>query len=224
MHTKHTHGFAAIAAVIIIAIAIVAGVAYYGTQRPSDEAMESSEHMDLDESMMQENGMMEEDESSLIMDEDDTMLMKDESTADHADDGMMMEGSDSMMKETSFSGSVIAGTSAPLIDFNTTDYEQALASDKLVVLYFYANWCPVFTEEVANALYPAFNELTRDDVVGFRINYNDNQTDDQEKALAREFGVAYQHTKVFVQNKERVLKSPESWDKDRYFSEIEKAL
>jgi hypothetical protein len=69
-----------------------------------------------------------------------------------------------------------------------------------------------------------FNGLTTDKVIGFRVNYNDNQTDDNEKNLAREFGVAYQHTKVFVKNRDKILKSPEGWNKNRYTSEINKAL
>ena len=77
---------------------------------------------------------------------------------------------------------------------------------------------------MTNALYPAFDELDLEGVVGFRVNYNDNQTDNDEKDLAREFGVAYQHTKVFVKDGERILKSPESWDKGRYLEEINSAI
>lgn len=121
-------------------------------------------------------------------------------------------------------GEILAGKLAPLINFKKTDYEAAVKSDKLVVLYFYANWCPICKEEVSNALYPTFNELTTDRVIGFRINYNDSETDDNERNLAREFGVAYQHTKVFLKNGQRVLKSPEQWDKSRYLEEINKAL
>ena len=119
-------------------------------------------------------------------------------------------------------GKILAGSSAPLIDFNKSDYDTALSSDKLIVLYFYANWCPICKKEVADSLYSAFNELTRGNVVGFRVNYNDDQTDNNEVSLAREFGVAYQHTKVFVKNGQRILKSPEEWNKDRYLSEINK--
>ncbi len=118
-------------------------------------------------------------------------------------------------------GQVLAGTSAPLLDFVKADYEQALHSNKLVVLYFYANWCPICKEEIKN-IYPAFNELTTQNVIGFRVNFNDSDTDADEEALAREFGVPYQHTKVFLKNGERVLKSPETWDKARYLSEINK--
>lgn len=130
---------------------------------------------------------------------------------------VITSGRDTGFKPT---GPVIAGSAAPLIDFNQADYERALASDKLIVLYFYANWCPICAEETRDALYPAFNDLTTPDVVGFRVNFNDSETDAAEEALAREFGIAYQHTKVFLKNGERKLKSPESWTKDRYLSEI----
>lgn len=127
-------------------------------------------------------------------------------------------------EEVGYQGAVLAGKAAPLLDFAKADYDMALGSDKLIVLYFYANWCPICKAETANALYPAFNELAADNVIGFRVNYNDNQTDNHEKNLAREFGVAYQHTKVFVENGQRILKSPESWDKNRYETEINRAL
>ena len=151
--------------------------------------------------------MMEKKDEGAMMDQGETMMKKEE---------------DAMMAK--YTGTVLAGKSAPLLGYNKLDYDAAIKSDKLVVLYFYANWCPICKEEVTNALYPAFNELTTDKVVGMRISYNDNETDSNEKALASEFGVAYQHTKVFLKNGQRILKSPESWSKDRYLTEINKAL
>ncbi|MBI3459265.1 redoxin domain-containing protein [Candidatus Azambacteria bacterium] len=116
---------------------------------------------------------------------------------------------------------ILAGTLAPLLDYNKADYNAAIASDKLVVLYFYANWCPLCVKEFP-LMQEVFNELTTDKVVGFRVNYNDSDTDSNEIALARQFGVAYQHTKVFVKHGQRILKSPESWDEERYETEIQK--
>ena len=118
---------------------------------------------------------------------------------------------------------VLAGNASKLYNFNKSQYDEALNSGKLVVLYYYANWCPICREE-APKLYEAFNELTTDKAIGFRVNYNDSATDEDEKALAREHGVAYQHTKVFIKNGQRILKSPETWEKQRYLDEIEKAL
>ena len=139
--------------------------------------------------------------------------------------------SEAMMKKTEgetimtkYTGTVLAGKSAPLLDYNKADYDAAIASDNLVVLYFYANWCPICKTEIANALYPAFNELTTDKVVGIRVSYKDNETDSDEKALAVQYGIPYQHTKVFLKNGKQILKAPDSWNKMRYLDEINKAI
>ncbi len=138
-------------------------------------------------------------------------------------DGTMVKKEEGAMMNK-YTGTVLAGKSAPLLDYNKADYDAVVKSDKLLVLYFYANWCPICKAETANALYPEFNKLTTDKVVGFRVNYNDSDTDSNEKALASQFGVAYQHTKVFVKNGQRILKSPEGWDQSRYDMEINNAL
>ncbi len=140
---------------------------------------------------------------------------------------VMMESDDtltndeSMMQKESYSGTLLAGSldTSPLLEFTKSDYDTAIATDKLVVLYFYANWCPVCKTEFPK-MQSAFNELEGNDVVAFRVNFNDTETDQNEKVLAQQFGVAYQHTKVFIKNNTRVLKSPESWDASRYLSEI----
>ena len=132
----------------------------------------------------------------------------------------MMDKEETLMK---YSGAVLAGKSAPLLDFAKADYDAAVKTDKLVVLYFYANWCPICRAEFP-VMQKAFNELSTDKVIGFRVNYNDDQTDNDEKNLAKQFGVAYQHTKVFVKNGRRILKSPEGWDQMRYDMEMSKAL
>jgi thiol-disulfide isomerase/thioredoxin len=131
---------------------------------------------------------------------------------------------DIMLDNTaSFSGTVLAGSTSPLLEFNEADYKKAVASDKLVVLYFYASWCPLCRAEFPK-MESAFDAITSNDVVGFRVHFNDPELTDPQEDLAREFGVAYQHTKVFLKNGQRVLKSPETWDQARYSSEIQKAL
>ncbi|PIQ91427.1 MAG: hypothetical protein COV70_03830 [Parcubacteria group bacterium CG11_big_fil_rev_8_21_14_0_20_39_22] len=184
---------------IVAVLIMVVGIFYYNLIPRGDDnlMMKDDDSMTEGEKMIEENGAMN-------------------------DDSTMIEGEDSMMTG-SYMGQVLAGSSAPLLDFKEEDYEKAILSDKLVVLYFYANWCPICRAEFPK-MQAAFNELQSSEVIGFRVNYNDNQTDDYEENLAREFGVAYQHTKVFIKNGERVLKSPESWEQSRYISEINNNL
>ena len=132
--------------------------------------------------------------------------------------GMMKK--DSMM-ESSYKGKVLAGTSSLYLEFNKDDYEKALKENKKIFLYFYANWCPICKAEQPNT-FAAFNELKDQNLIGFRVNFRDSDTDADEEALAKEFGVSYQHTKIILKDGQRVGKVPDSWGKQRYFDELAK--
>jgi thiol-disulfide isomerase/thioredoxin len=108
-------------------------------------------------------------------------------------------------------------------DFSQSEYEAAVAEGKFVVLFFYANWCPYCKMELPEAV-QAFASLKNDQVVGFIVNYKDNETENAELAIAKKFGVAYQHTKVFIKNGESVGKFTSSWDAPKYYSEISNYL
>ena len=188
--------------VAMVAVALVLGtVAYYTNQSETAE-----------DKMEQEKATMEKKDELMMKEGGENVIEKEE--------GAVVDKGETMMK---YSGTTLAAKSAPLLDFVKADYEAALKTDKLLVLYFYANWCPICIAEFPK-MQEVFNELNTDKVVGFRVNYNDNQTDSNEENLAKEFGVAYQHTKVFVKNGQRILKSPEGWDDKRYDTEINKAL
>ncbi|MBD3164641.1 redoxin domain-containing protein [Candidatus Woesearchaeota archaeon] len=118
-----------------------------------------------------------------------------------------------------YHGNILAGTTSPYIEFNKADYEKAKQQNKIIMLYFYATWCPICEEE-QEYVHAAFSELSLDNVVGFRVNYNDGETDDIERELAKKYGIAYQHTKVIIKEGEQVLKAPDSWQKERYLEEI----
>jgi len=128
--------------------------------------------------------------------------------------------SDDAMTGSSFSGKVLAGTASPYIEFNKADYEKALSENKKILLYFYASWCPICKKEQPE-LFAAFNELNDPNIVGFRVSYNDNE-DADEKSLAKQFGVAYQHTKVILKDGKLAAKYPDSWNKQRYLDELMK--
>ena len=124
----------------------------------------------------QKEDAMTKDDSS------DAMMEKEDST---------MAKDDAMMKE----------------DGRYVPYTQEVfdtAVDKKRVLYFFANWCPTcipadknFTENV--------NKIP-ENVVLIRVNYNDPDTDAEEKALAQKYGITYQHTFVQIDGQGNVVK------------------
>ncbi|MEK6983993.1 MAG: thioredoxin family protein [Nanoarchaeota archaeon] len=127
---------------------------------------------------------------------------------------------EAMMEKPTYAGKALAGTeTTKYLEFNTDDYEKALKEKKKILLYFYANWCPICKKEQSET-FEAFSKLNDPDLIGFRVNYRDSDTDEDEEALAKEFGVSYQHTKVVIKDGKRALKSPESWDKQRYLDEL----
>lgn len=156
--------------------------------------------------------------------EDQSMEKTDASAdADSTEDMMVME-KDSMQDNAmqqdatnTYVGMQLGGTHAPLLDFAKDDYDKAVSEGKIIFLYFYAEWCPVCVREFPEAK-AAFDELLRDDIIGFRVNYKDSHTDADEQALAKQFGITYQHTKVVVADGKSLVKDLASWDKAKYLN------
>lgn len=84
-------------------------------------------------------------------------------------------------------------TQSQYIQFSESAFQTV--STQRRVLFFYASWC--------STCIPADKNITEnasqipDDLTVIRVNYNDPDTDDQEKELAKKYGITYQHT--FVQ-------------------------
>jgi thiol-disulfide isomerase/thioredoxin len=76
-----------------------------------------------------------------------------------------------------------------------TSESFAAAAGKRRVLFFYASWCPICRP--ADAEFQTEQDQIPSDVTIIRVNYNDSDTDQEEKNLAQQYGVTYQHT--FVQ-------------------------
>jgi thiol-disulfide isomerase/thioredoxin len=166
-----------------------------------------------------DNVMMDKSSEVMEQKESDVMVKDDNVMMDKSSDTMVKE--DTLMMSKSYSGNVIAGTTSQYLEFNQEDYNIALEQEKVIVLNFYASWCPSCKEENIQAI-EGFNNLNLNNVVGFRVNYKDSNTDSSETELAKKFGISYQHTKVILVNEEQVLKNTESWNSDKYISELSK--
>jgi len=84
--------------------------------------------------------------------------------------------------------------------FTKEAYETAKTYKQPIFLFFYANWCPTCAKQEPIVV-KTFNDLGKNSAIGFRVNYNDSATSQDEKDLAKEFGVRYQHT-MFVLDRE----------------------
>ena len=182
----------------------------------TESAMEKSMTLNDGTKVMTDGKVMKSDGTSMTLKEGESIWM--DGTFMKA--GEMMEEDEGMMS-SSYKGKVLAGTVSKYLDFNKADYDEALKDNKKILLNFYANWCPVCKAEQPET-FSAFNELNDDDVIGFRVNFKDSDTDDNEVELAKQFGVAYQHTKVILKDGKQVAKFPDSWNKQRYLDEISK--
>ena len=109
----------------------------------------------------------------------------DENTAT-APNNSMMKKDDRPMENDTIAGSRYIQYSKSTIDS---------ASSNRRVLFFYASWCP--TCKPADASFTQNASKIPDDVTLIRVNYNDPETDQEEKELAKKYGITYQHT--FVQ-------------------------
>jgi thiol-disulfide isomerase/thioredoxin len=71
------------------------------------------------------------------------------------------------------------------------------------VLFFYANWCPTCKAAEEN-IKSNLGKLPQD-VTIIRVNYNDTDTDDDEKDLAKKYSITYQHTFVQIDSQENEI-------------------
>ncbi|MBI2671416.1 thioredoxin family protein [Candidatus Woesearchaeota archaeon] len=119
----------------------------------------------------------------------------------------------------------IAGSSTTkYLRYNKEDFEKAKQENKVIFLYFYANWCGICKAERPN-IFKAFNEMNYESVIGFEIHFNDDETTKEDKEISKELGIAYQHTIIII-NKEGELsyKSLSPLSKEKIKEEISKIL
>ena len=187
----------------------------------TESSMEKDATLNDGTKVMTNGKVIGKDSTTFMLKEGESMWM----------DGTMMKAGEMMNEKgmtnegnmmSNYKGKILAGTEkTKYLDFNKADYDKALKEKKKILLYFYANWCPICKKEQPET-FAAFNEINNPDLIGFRVNYRDGYDDVDEKALAQQFGVGYQHTKVILKDGRRVGKWPDSWDKQRYLDELAK--
>ena len=77
------------------------------------------------------------------------------------------------------------------------------SADTRRILFFYANWCSTCIP-ADKAIREGVSQIPQD-VTIIRVNYNDTDTDEEEKDLARKYGITYQHTFVQIDSDGKVV-------------------
>lgn len=125
--------------------------------------------------------------------------------------GMFLANSKSATREVSTGEKMDTSTSSGQEGSSTTSENQNLDNNSKYVeyskgvldqskiarrvLFFYASWCPTCRPTDAD-LKENISQFP-EDLVLIRVNYNDPETDQEEKELAKKYAITYQHT--FVQ-------------------------
>lgn len=125
--------------------------------------------------------------SETMMKNEDTM-MKDESM--DSDEKMMKKDDSAMMENSRY------------VDYSKSVLDES--SKNIRVLFFYANWCP--TCRPADENFKENLSKIPEDLTLIRVNYNDSDTDQEEKDLARKYNVTYQHTFVQIDSTGKEIK------------------
>ena len=141
------------------------------------------------------NQNSKQSEQAKIEQENATLMQKEEGATEENEtpeqEALEKKEGETMMKKD---GDKISQSSASrYVEYSKTVLDQS--KDLRRVLYFYATWCP--SCKVANEDFTANPNKIPEDVVVIRTNYNDPNTDADEKDLAKKYGITYQHT--FVQ-------------------------
>lgn len=132
--------------------------------------------------MMESKKAMEQKETSMVKEDikpSETMMVKDD-----------VKPSDAMMTK-----------SKSYVPYSKEVLESARSTRR--VLFFYASWCPTCIP--ANADFEKNVAMIPKDVTVIRVNYNDPDTDADEKVLAAKYGVTYQHTYVQIDEMGKVV-------------------
>jgi len=133
----------------------------------------------------------------------------------------MMEKEPVMEEKKLMEPGLIGGGVSRYYNWDKAMFDKAVADGKTVYLEFSADWCPACQNQEPQ-LVAGFAELNDPNIIGFKIHYKDGQTTPEHTALAQQYQIAYQHTKVVLKDGKQVLKSPEAWTKDKFLEAMRK--
>ncbi len=97
-------------------------------------------------------------------------------------------------------------------------YQEVLDSDEVVILNFYADWCPNCAQE-RPAVNQAFTQETA--INGFEVSYRSSDTTSFEEDLAREFGITSQGTKIILRPNQEPEKIVGHWSLEQWNAKIQ---
>ncbi|HMS22562.1 MAG TPA: thioredoxin family protein [Candidatus Levybacteria bacterium] len=107
-------------------------------------------------------------------------------------------------------------TSSGYVQYKKSVFDSAASSRR--VLFFYASWCP--TCRPADGSFTKNAGKIPEDVTLIRVNYNDPETDQEEKDLAKKYGITYQHTFVQIDSNGREVTKWNGGQIDELLSKI----
>ncbi len=110
---------------------------------------------------------------------------------------------------------IIAGNDPYYIEANQIDIDYAIENHKIVILNFYANWCPTCKSENED-ISELISENLSKDISIFRVNFRDSDTSEYEESLAKKYQVITQGTKIIYINGEMNQKTPKHFTQEDY--------
>ena len=133
--------------------------------------------------------------SDSMIKKDETVIQKDtqnsmEKTKTPEQEAKEKKEGEAMMKKTDDK----MKADSRYVEYSKVALEKAATNRR--VLFFYASWCP--TCRPADASFKENMSEIPEDVTLIRVNYNDPETDQEEKDLAKKYGITYQHTYVQI--------------------------
>ena len=116
-----------------------------------------------------------------------------------------------------FKSTSIAGSLSNIYNLNDEDYQTALDSNKLIILFFTLNTCATCDQELAS-IKETMVDIRHDDVVGFVVHLGDDQQSPLAIQLANQFAVTNPQTKVFLRNQVKLFKISDISSANRYLT------